>query len=256
MARNAPPADSQGPRPGSPVAAQGISEQKEIYNLNACESLPALMDTLSPIDELSLGAPALAGEISVGSASDHQLLEAIRTGDEDAFAELVTRYRNPITSYIFRMTSDYDGAVDLAQETFVRVYRAADRYQTTYAFSTYIYRIATNLAISELRKRKRRRLVSLTGLFQSNDGGEPREFQPSDGQPLQDIVLVDAERRAAVQRAIGTLPEKYRAPLILRDVEGKSYEEISRILDTSEGTVKSRISRARGFLRDKVRAYL
>lgn len=223
--------------------------------MSACESLPALMDTLSSIDDLGLSAVALAPDIAVGSASDHALLEAIRVGNEDAFTELVARYRNPITSYIYRMTSDYDGAVDLAQETFVRVYRAADRYQTSYAFSTYIYRIATNLAISELRKRKRRKLVSLTGFFQSNDGGEPREFQPSDGQPLQDVVLVDTERRAAVQRAIGTLPEKYRAPLILRDVEGKSYDEISHILGTSEGTVKSRISRARGFLRDKMKAY-
>ncbi len=256
MARMSLPPKSEGTRPGSPVVAPGISEKKDVYKLNACESLPALMDTLSSIDELSLGAAALPAEISVGSASDHALLEAIRTGDEDAFAELVSRYRNPITSFIYRMTSDYDGAVDLAQETFVRVYRAVDRYQTTYAFSTYIYRIATNLAISELRKRKRRRLVSLTGFFQSNDGGEPREFQPSDGQPLQDVALVDAERRAAVQRAIGTLPDKYRAPLILRDVEGKSYDEISRILGTSEGTVKSRISRARGFLRDKMSAYL
>ena len=223
--------------------------------MSVCESLPALMDTLSTIDELSIGA-ALQQEVAVGTATDHALLEATRTGDQDAFAELVSRYRNPITSYIYRMTSDYDGAVDLAQETFVRVFRAVDRYQTSYAFSTYIYRIATNLAISELRKRKRRKLVSLTGFFQSHDGGEPREFNPQDGQPLQDVVLVDEERRSAVQRAIGTLPEKYRAPLILRDVEGKSYDEISRILSTSEGTVKSRISRARGFLREKMTAYL
>lgn len=224
--------------------------------MSACESLPALMETLSFIDELSLGTVALAPDLAVDSASDHALLEAIRTGSEEAFTELVARYRNPITSFIYRMTGDYDGAVDLAQETFVRVYKAADRYQTSYAFSTYIYRIATNLAISELRKRKRRRLVSLTGFFQATDGGEPREFQPSDGQPLQDVALVDNERRTAVQRAIGTLPDKYRAPLILRDVEGKSYDEISQILGTSEGTVKSRISRARGFLRDKMRAYL
>src|SRR5215813_2728298 len=212
------------------------------------------MNTLTTINELGF-APALQQEMLEDTTSDHALLEATRTGDQDAFAELVSRYRNQITSYIYRMTNDYDGAVDLAQETFVRVFRAADRYQTTYAFSTYIYRIATNLAISELRKRKRRRLVSLTGFFQSQEGGEAREFNPSDGQPLQDVVLVDGERRAAVQRAIVTLPEKYRAPLILRDVEGKSYEEISRILGTSEGTVKSRISRARGFLREKMRAY-
>src|SRR3989454_3368470 len=213
------------------------------------------MRTLTSIEELDFAAPAMAAPVVVQRVTDHALLEGTLAGDEDAFAELVGRYRNQITSYIYRMTNDYDGAVDLAQETFVRVYRAADRYQTSYAFSTYIYRIATNLAISELRKRKRRKLVSLTGFFQSSDGGEAREFQPSDGQPLQDVVLVDAERRAAVQRAISTLPEKYRAPLILRDVEGKTYDEISHILGTSEGTVKSRISRARGFLRDKMRAY-
>jgi RNA polymerase sigma-70 factor (ECF subfamily) len=154
------------------------------------------------------------------------------------------------------MTNDYDGAVDLAQETFVRVYRAAERYQRSYAFSTYIYRIATNLAISELRKRKRRKLVSLTGFFLPSDGGEPKELNPPDARPLQDSELVDTERRNAVQRAIGTLPEKYRAPLILRDVDGRSYDEIAKILETSEGTVKSRISRARGFLREKMRAYL
>jgi RNA polymerase sigma-70 factor (ECF subfamily) len=213
------------------------------------------MDTLSTIDNLTFSA-GVRREVITDATSDHALLEATRVGDEDAFAQLVSRYRNQITSYIYRMTSDYDGAVDLAQETFVRVFRAADRYQTNYAFSTYIYRIATNLAISELRKRKRRRLVSLTGFFQSKEGAEPQEFNPADTKPLIDCEMVDAERRQAVQRAISTLPEKYRAPLILRDVEGRSYEEIAGILNTSEGTVKSRISRARGFLREKMRAYL
>jgi RNA polymerase sigma-70 factor, ECF subfamily len=219
------------------------------------ESLPTLMNTLTTIDEVAF-SPTVQQDTLEDTTSDHALLEATRTGDQDAFAELVSRYRNQITSYIYRMTNDYDGAVDLAQETFVRVYRAADRYQRSYAFSTYIYRIATNLAISELRKRKRRRLVSLTGFFQPTESGEAREFNPPDERPLQDHELVDVERRTAVQRAISTLPEKYRAPLILRDVDGRSYDEIARILETSEGTVKSRISRARGFLREKMRAYL
>src|SRR3954453_2900184 len=190
---------------------------EEEVPLSACESLPALMDTLSSIEDLSFGAPAMPAEFAADSASDHALLEAIRSGSEEAFAELVTRYRNPITSYIYRMTSDYDGAVDLAQETFVRVFRAADRYQANFAFSTYIYRIATNLAISELRKRKRRRLVSLTSFFTRDDETEDAGFDPSDDRPLQDVVLVDFERRQAVSKAITTLPEKYRAPLVLRD---------------------------------------
>jgi RNA polymerase sigma-70 factor (ECF subfamily) len=215
------------------------------------------MSTLTSTDDLRFGTTPVSQSVVDEPRSDHALLEATRTGDDEAFAELVGRYRNQITNYIYRMTNDYDGAVDLAQETFVRVFRAADRYQTTYAFSTYIYRIATNLAISELRKRKRRRLVSLTGFFQSReDAGEPREFDPVDASPLQDTTMVDVERRSAVARAITTLPEKYRAPLVLRDVEGKSYEEIARILQTNVGTVKSRISRARAFLRDKLKAYL
>jgi RNA polymerase sigma-70 factor (ECF subfamily) len=188
--------------------------------------------------------------------SDHMLLEATLTGDEAAFGELVARYRNQITNFIYRMTNDYDGAVDLAQETFVRVYRAADRYKSNFAFSTYIYRIATNLAISDIRKRKRRRLVSLTGFFLETERERDQEFNPPDLKPLQDVVLVDAERRSAVGKAIATLPEKYRAPLILRDIDGRSYEEIAAILRTNEGTIKSRISRARALLREKLIAYM
>ena len=220
------------------------------------------MSAISSIDELIIPARATAAVARQSAAvseplSDHSLLEAARTGDEAAFAELVRRYRNQITNYVYRLTNDYESAVDLAQETFMRVFRAADRYQATYAFSTYIYRIATNLAISELRQRKRRRLVSLTGFFQTKDGaGEPTELDPADKRPLQDAALVADERRAAVARAIATLPEKYRAPLVLRDIEERSYEEIGRILEMSEGTVKSRISRARTFLRDKLQDYL
>jgi RNA polymerase sigma-70 factor, ECF subfamily len=214
------------------------------------------MSALSSIDELLL--PAVAQRPVVADVStDHGLLIAARTGDEAAFAELVRRYRNQITNYVYRMTNDYELAVDLAQETFMRVYQAADRYQTSYAFSTYIYRIATNLAISELRRRKRRRLVSLTGFFgEREQQGEPAEFDPADVRPLQDVTLVADERRRAVARAIATLPDKYRAPLVLRDIEERSYEEIAGILELSEGTVKSRISRARSFLRDKLQGYL
>src|SRR3989440_852666 len=213
------------------------------------------MRALSSIEELDF-ATAMPMAVTVESATDHALLQGTLAGDEDAFAELVGRYRNQITSYIYRMTNDYDGAVDLAQETFMRVYRAASRYQTTHAFSTYIYRIATNLAISELRKRKRRRLVSLTGLLTGGEGEEVRDFDAPDERPLPDANLVNTEQRRVVKKAISTLPEKYRAPLVLRDVEGKSYDEIAAILQTSEGTVKSRINRARNFLRDKMRHYV
>jgi RNA polymerase sigma-70 factor (ECF subfamily) len=214
------------------------------------------MSVSTSIEQASFEISPPSTPVDGNARTDHFLLEATLAGDGEAFAELVGRYRNQITNYIFRMTSDYDGAVDLAQETFVRVFTAAARYRSTYAFSTYIYRIATNLAISELRKRKRRRLISLTGFFQGSEGEGNKEFNPPDASPLQDVVMVDTERRAAVARAIASLPEKYRASLVLRDVEGKSYEEIAAILGTNEGTIKSRISRARGLLKTKLVTYI
>ena len=216
-----------------------------VMSFSALEATPGPAATASPV----LAAP------SAEKQSDHALLEATLAGDEAAFGELVGRYRNALTNYLYRMLNDYEEAVDLAQETFIRVYRAAARYHAGYAFSTYLYRIATNLAISELRKRKRRRLLSLTGWFAA-DETEAGDLDLPDGQPLPDVQLVETERNAAVARAIRALPEKYRAPLVLRDVEGHSYEIIAQILATNEGTVKSRISRARGLLRDKLRAYL
>jgi len=187
--------------------------------------------------------------------SDHALIEATKSGDEAAFAEIMDRYRNPITNYLYRFLNDYEEAVDLAQETFVRVYFAIDRYHTQFAFSTYIYRIATNLAISEIRRRKRRRLLSLTGLFQ-NEADEAVEFQPPDQKPLADTVMVDEERDQTIARAIAALPEKYRVPIILRDIEGRSYDEVADIMGLGLGTTKSRISRARALLKEKLQHYL
>src|SRR6476469_9031320 len=174
--------------------------------------------------------------------SDHALIEATKSGDEAAFAEIMDRYRNPITNYLYRFLNDYEEAVDLAQETFVRVYFAIDRYHTQFAFSTYIYRIATNLAISEIRRRKRRRLLSLTGLFQS-EADEAVEFQPPDQKPLADREMLDNERDRQIAAAISALPEKYRTPIILRDIQGKSYDEVAEIMGLGLGTTKSRISR-------------
>ncbi len=184
--------------------------------------------------------------------SDHELIYSAKRDDEPAFAEIVRRYRNPITNYLYRFLNDYEEAVDLAQETFVRVYFALERYHTEFAFSTYIYRIATNLAISELRKRKRRNLVSLTGFFQYGDEDE-EDFHPPDSKPLPDVDLVENEQSKMIARAIATLPEKYRAPIVLREIEGKTYEEVAAILDLGLGTTKSRISRARGLLKEKLK---
>jgi RNA polymerase sigma-70 factor, ECF subfamily len=194
---------------------------------------------------------AVKARANVEALSDHELVAAANDGDELAFQEVVRRYRTPITNFVYRMLNDYDLAVDLAQETFVRVYTSIGRYEAKYSFSTYIYRIASNLAISEIRKRKRRKLVSLFAVFRGDDG-EAVEFDPPDDRPLPEAAMLGDERKRAVTRAIASLPEKYRTALVLRDIEGHSYEQIAEILDMSEGTVKSRINRARNLLREKL----
>ena len=208
------------------------------------------------LDVVEFGAAGgEAARMSEPTLSDHQLIAAAKAGDEDAFAEIVSRYKNPITNFLYRFLNDYEEAVDLAQETFVRVYFALDRYHTDFAFSTYIYRIATNLAISEIRKRKRRSILSLTGLFQSSDE-DTVEFQPPDKRSLQDANLEEDERSKVIAKAIETLPPKYRLPIVLRDVEGKSYEEVAAILELGLGTTKSRINRGRGLLKEKLRDHI
>ena len=208
---------------------------------------------LDKTDTVDAGAPQTA--VCDDRPSDHALIEATRGGDETAFGEVMSRYRGPITNYLYRFLNDYEEAVDLSQETFVRLYFAIDRYHTEYAFSTYIYRIATNLAISELRRRKRRKLLSLTGLFQ-NEIDDGIEFQPPDERSLPDKDLIDNERNRQIEKAIAALPDKYRAPIVLREIEDKSYDEIATILGLGLGTTKSRINRARGLLKEKLRNYL
>lgn len=208
-----------------------------------------------PLDKIETGRSEVhRTSVSEKKLSDHALIEATKNGDEAAFAEIVGRYRSPITNYLYRFLNDYEEAVDLSQETFVRVYFAIERYHTEYAFSTYIYRIATNLAISEIRKRKRRTILSLTGLFQT-DAEDVTEFQPPDTRSLPDEDLLENEQAGVIAKAIETLPPKYRVPIILRDIEGKTYEEIAEIMELGLGTTKSRISRARGLLKEKLKHY-
>jgi RNA polymerase sigma-70 factor (ECF subfamily) len=205
--------------------------------------------------------PTQLGEAVVtrySALGDHELMLATREGDETAFHELVQRYRTPITNYVHRMINDYDMAVDLAQETFVRIFVSANRYRANHSFSTYIYRIATNLAISELRRRKRWKMVSLVSFFAPKDGDDPgdADLELPDQRPLVEAEMLQEERKQLVRRAVASLPEKYRSALVLRDIEELEYEQIADILGLPIGTVKSRINRARNLLREKLSAHL
>ena len=205
--------------------------------------------------EATTKVSGLAPEARLADLRDHELIAATKNGEERAFDEIVARYKGRLINFLYRMLGDYEEAVDLTQETFVRVFFAIDRYHTGYAFSTYIYKIASNLGISEIRKRKRRRLLSLTGLFQP-EGDRDAEFQPPDDRIDPESEVVGAEMHQAIMTAILSLPERYRVPIVLREIEERSYDEIADILDLGLGTTKSRISRGRGLLRQRLEVYL
>jgi len=234
------------------VPAKAKEEQPEGFEQLPVDG-PVEEPVDGPVEEPVDGPVEEPVDGPVEEMDDHSLLAATRSGDEAAFQEIVRRYRNQITNYVYRLLDDYDRAVDLAQETFVRVYMNVERYQATYNFSTYIYRIAHNLAISELRQRKRRRLIPLPTFFSDRDSDEIEVDLPDQHQVAADDAMISDERRQAVAKAIASLPDKYRAPLVLCDLEEKSYEEISEVLGLPVGTVKSRINRARNLLKEKLK---
>jgi RNA polymerase sigma-70 factor, ECF subfamily len=175
---------------------------------------------------------------------DSAVVSAFLDGESRAFDELVRRYQNRLLNFVYRTTGDRERAEDLVQEVFVRVYRHIHRFDRSRKFSTWIYTIASNLAKNELRNRSRNPLV----LFQTirrhwEDDDRPLQFEDPGTRP--DDLFRKRQLREVVEEAVQKLPSHHRNVFVLRELEGKSYEEIAEITSTNLGTVKSRLNRAR-----------
>lgn len=183
-------------------------------------------------------------------ASDQQVAAWATQGHEAAFRELVRRYERPVFSLLYRMVRDRALAEDLAQETFIKVLNGIDSYNPQFKFSSWIFKIANNAAIDHLRKRELETL-SLDGSPHATTPDQMRATALQLGDrsetPLQELEA--RELGSAIERAIARLRPEYRSCILLRHVEGHSYEEIARILDLPLGTVKTYIHRARNELR-------
>jgi RNA polymerase sigma-70 factor (ECF subfamily) len=191
---------------------------------------------------------------------DDELMERYQQGDENAFTLLVRRHQQPLVNFIARFINDRDSAEDLAQETFIRIFKAANRYKSEGAhFKTWMYHIASNLCKNELRNRGRRNRYRIDSVVDGNGDSEQIDLienAPADVSSQPDVALERKELHEAIQRAIAELPEQYRVPLVLRDLQGLSYDEISETLELRSGTTKSRINRARLMLKDKLKSYV
>lgn len=180
---------------------------------------------------------------------EEKLIKKIKKGDRDAFAELVELYKDKVYQVSYRMLGNAQEAEDVAQETFLRVYANLSSYDPSYKFSTWIYRIATNLSIDQLRKRKQ--VYSLDKQVEGTEGLDWHD-RLADPGPNPEQKILTGELQGQVQEAIQGLTPKYRSILILRYLEDLSLNEISEVLKLPVSTIKTRIHRGREALKKKL----
>ena len=187
--------------------------------------------------------------------SDAALVERVLDNDLAAFEQLVSRYQNKITGYAARMLNDSTEAEDVAQETFIKAYRSLASFRGESSFSTWLYRIATNLCIDRVRKIKRspKPAYSLDEPFDKEDKGG-RELPDMTYEPSLSIEREEVRRQ--VRETVAEMPEKLRAVIVMCDIQGMSYENIAQVLDVPLGTVKSRLFHARADLARRLKPYI
>lgn len=184
--------------------------------------------------------------------SDEQLLEKSLEGDIEAFEEIVNRYQNKVYSLAVRYIGNEEDAYDMAQEAFIKAYRSLRSFKRESSFSTWLYRITTNVCLDELRRRKRRIIpLSLDEPLATTEGDE-LEKEIEDRSPTADIIYEKKEFSHYIQGLLDQLKPEHKTTLVLRDIMDLSYEEIAEVLNCSIGTVKSRLNRARSAFRKKV----
>lgn len=180
------------------------------------------------------------------------LVKKSQSGDVESFELLISSYDKRAYNIAYRVMGNEEDAKDMAQEALLRVYRSIKDFRGQSSFSTWLYRIVTNVCLDELRRRKNEKYVSMDSTIQTDSGELHMELCSDKETPESAFERV--EQREAIKNAIRELNDEYRSVIVLRDIQGFSYEEISNILDCSLGTVKSRINRARTMLRDKLKS--
>jgi RNA polymerase sigma-70 factor (ECF subfamily) len=191
--------------------------------------------------------------LDLANLPDADVVALAQQGRESAYRELLRRYERPVFSLVFRMVRDRTVAEDLAQDTFIKVLNHIDKYRPEFKFSSWLFKIANNVAIDHLRRR-RLDTISIDGSPHAATASEieASSFEIADQAESPLEALTSRELGTAIERAIATLRPEYRACIILRHVEGRSYEEIAATLDLPLGTVKTFIHRARHQLREQL----
>jgi RNA polymerase sigma-70 factor, ECF subfamily len=184
--------------------------------------------------------------------TDEAVVQAVLDGDQDAFGELVERYQGRLVNYLYRLLHNTDEAHDVAQEVFIKVYQALDRFDPRYRFSTWLFRVGQNAAIDLIRKRR----LKLVSLHRQDDGEEGRDWELPSPERGPYREMRNLERGEAIQRAIEQLPDEYRELISLRHFGELSYDEIAQLKEMPLGTVKNKLFRGRQMLKEQLAAFL
>ncbi|MCR4437043.1 MAG: sigma-70 family RNA polymerase sigma factor [Clostridiales bacterium] len=179
---------------------------------------------------------------------EKSLLEKAKNGDVFAYESLIEGYQKKVFNLALRMVGNREDASELAQEVFIRVYKSLKGFKEQSQFSTWIYKITTNVCLDELRKRKNRNITSLDEEIKLEDSEIKRQIE--DDKPTPEMIVEKNELKKVVSDAIKLLSDEHRTVIVMRDIQGFSYEEIARIINCPEGTVKSRLNRARLALKE------
>jgi RNA polymerase sigma-70 factor (ECF subfamily) len=180
------------------------------------------------------------------------LVKKSQSGDIEAFESLISSYDKRAYNIAYRVMGNEEDAKDMAQEAMLRIFRSIKDFKGQSSFSTWLYRIVTNVCLDELRRRKNDKHISIDSTIQTENG--ELHIELSSDKETPESVYERVEQRELIKKAIRELNDEYRSVIVLRDIQGFSYDEISNMLDCSLGTVKSRINRARTMLRDKLKA--
>lgn len=188
-----------------------------------------------------------------GEMTDQELITAVLRGRQECYGDLLSRYESRLINYLSRMLRNRDAAHDVAQEVFIKIYQALDRYDDRYKFSTWLFRVAQNAAIDYIRK-QRVKLVSMQTSGSDDGEGREWEFPSSDPGPYRDSR--NRERGEAIQDSIAHLPWEYRELIVLRHFGELSYDEIAELKKMPLGTVKNKLFRGRQMLKEKLSDFL
>src|SRR6202140_3734317 len=247
--------------PSSPGTSEGSAEQEK-EQLSAPRGVPSSVSTTAMDQSVlmaSLGPrpagalePAMAGAVSY---TDAEVMLKVKAGDQSAFDYLVQKYRRPIVSFMYRMARNTAAAEDLAQEGFLRVYRSRQSYEASAKFTTWLYRIATNLAVNHARDTRHER-PEITVSLDESDEETGTTLELPDGALTAEQAMVRRERMMAIRGKVEALPEQQKLAVIMHKYQQMDYKQIADVLKKSESATKSLLFRAYETLREQLKQYV